>query len=481
MRWPTTVPGLDEVLSGGLFPGALYLVTGEPGTGKTVFANQLAFGRAAAGEQCLYVTLLTESHARMTQNLQGFDFFDSDVIGTRLHYVSGTHHLRDRGLEGLYALVEEEVGRRNPTLLIIDGMGLGPRAMGASEADLMAFMNRLGPLMEVCGCTALLSLLVGRHAASPEQTLADGLLELSYGFAGIRAVRELRVRKLRGSATLEGTHAFEIGPQGIVIYPRLEATARTAAEVEPSGPKLPVGIDRLDAMLEGGLPAASTTAVAGAPGTGKTLLGLQFLAEGCRTGERAMCFGFCEGPAQLVSQGERIGLPIGALRRDGRLHIVWEDPVENIVDRMGRRLLEGVSRQRPTRLFVDGLEAFSRASVYRERMGFFLNALLDRLRSMGVTVLLSSESSILGTTLAEPGTVSALVDNAILLRYVELRSHLYRLLSIVKVRGSSFESSLREFRITDRGFEVAETFESAEAILTGVARAPAWCGGDQGR
>jgi circadian clock protein KaiC len=235
---------------------------------------------------------------------------------------------------------------------------------------------------------------------------------------------------------------------------------------------VPFGITGLDTALGGGIPAGSTTMVLGSPGSGKTLLGLHFLMAGARVGEHALLFGFYETPPRLVRKSEGVNLPVREAIAQGLLEIAWQPPIANLLDELGERLLTLVERRQVRRLFIDGLAGLQVAAPYADRFFIFLTALINELRARDVTTLLSVElRELFGPAVDLPiESVSAIIDNTMLLRHVELQSQLYRLLSIINIRESGYDSAIREFRITDRGIEVAATFASAEAILTGVAR-----------
>lgn len=470
-RLPSGIPGLDVVLGGGLLSGGVYLLAGGPGSGKTVLANQICFARAAQDQECLYVTALAESHGRMVSNLESFEFFEPQAVGSLITYFSGVRALREEGLDGLFELVAGEVRRRSPAVLVLDGLSIGVRFAGASEPDLIAFLNQLSALLELHGCTGILCALSPVGIIAPEHVLADRMIELRQTRMGQRAVRDLYVSKFRGSKTLGGSHVFEIDERGATVYPRTEGwiAKRPLSSVE--GPRrLGFGVHALDEMLHGGIPFASTTALVGTTGTGKTLLGLNFLAEGARRGEHGLYFGFYETPERIVSQGQGIGLPLTELRSSGSLDILWEQPFESLEDELAEKILTCAEQRGTRRLFIDGLEGFVRGSIAPERAPNLLAALATRLQALGVTVLLSAESSVFGDRLLPSHLWSALVECTILLRYVEYRARLHRTVAILKVRGSPFDSAIRELELTSSGVRVGSRFEGATGILSGFAR-----------
>ncbi len=470
-RVPTHIPGLDLILNGGLLEGGLYLVLGTPGTGKTILCNQIAFKHVASGERAVYVTLIAETHARMLAHLRPLAFFDPAPISDTLYYISGYPALEQEGLDGLLSMLRSTVRDHRATLLIIDGIvNIHPRA------DILGykrFMQDLQVTMEANGCTTILISPSGNvFEPSPEHTIVDGIIALSHQRAGMRAVRELEIRKFRGSGFLEGSHSIEIGKDGVVVHPRTEARyAFPPAWAGEERQRMSFGIPSLDEMVQGGLLSGSTTMLLGAPGSGKTSLGLHFLADGARQGQPGLHFGFYETPPRLASKANQISLDFARHVEEGTIEVIWQPPLENNLDALAEKLLAAVHRRKVKRLFLDGVNAFKEVA-YPDRLGRYFIALTNELRALDVTTVYTSEWPALLAPAAElpDGAMVDMAENMILLRYVELRSQLYRLLSIIKVRESDYDPSIREFRITSKGIEVASTFESAEAILTGTAR-----------
>jgi len=229
------------------------------------------------------------------------------------------------------------------------------------------------------------------------------------------------------------------------------------------------GLSQLDAMLGGGIPRGTATLVLGASGSGKTSLGLHFLSQSSAQ-EPGLLFGFYEMPLRLRHKAAGIGIKLDGLIEQAHLEILWHPPTEDILDALGNRLLEAVRRRGVKRLVIDGLLGFQEIAADRpHRIGRFLTALANELRVLNVTTLYTAETrNLIGGVIEGPTIgLSTIAENLILLRYVEIRSQLRRLISVVKVRDSDFDSSLREFRITVTGIEIADTFASAEAILSG--------------
>jgi circadian clock protein KaiC len=210
----------------------------------------------------------------------------------------------------------------------------------------------------------------------------------------------------------------------------------------------------------------------GTPGSGKTLLGLHYLQQGATVGEKGLYFGFYERPLRLIQKAGRMGIDIQQHVDSGRLVLQWHSGLDQPIDYLAQQLIETIRANTIQRLFIDGVNGFMRSASETHRIGAFFTGLSNALRRMGVTVLISLEMQRLaGTEIDVPiNGISSISDNLIMLRYVELNSQLYRLISVIKTRDSSYDSAIREFSITDAGITVADTFASAEAVLTGIAR-----------
>jgi circadian clock protein KaiC len=471
-RLVTGVAGLDVVLQGGLPAGGLYLIVGRPGSGKTVLCNQICFHHAASGGRAVYMTLLSEATQRLLAQQRAFAFFRPDVIGSSLHYYSAYSPLDEHGLAGVQEALWRSVRDQRAGLLVIDGISALAEAVG-SDADYRRFLAQLAAFGAGLGCTILLQDQGFRSRPVSTETMVDGIVELHREQQHMRAIRELEVVKLRGSGFLPGRHSFSIDAQGVTVYPRtetrLQAPAWTAGY---DAERLSTGVPQLDEMLGGGVPAGSTTLVLGTPGTGKTLCGLHYLAAGLKADEPCLYFGFNETEAQLLQMGDSFGLGLHASVEAGRLSVRWQFPLEDLVDRLAERLLDAVRTGGVRRVFIDSLSGLEEAIVQPQRARRFMTALFGELRALGATTFCSMElSTLVGPELRLPPEVlTSFVDGTILLRFVELHSQLYRLVSVLRMRGSRSETALREFRVTARGMEVADTFTSAEAILTGTAR-----------
>ncbi|WP_244816876.1 ATPase domain-containing protein [Caballeronia sp. Lep1P3] len=463
----TGVAGLDDILGGGFVEGGLYMIEGMAGAGKTILSSQIGFHRVAQGDKVLYITLIAESHTKLLSNLRALTFYDANAISGRMLFVSGYHELMRDGLSGFLALIASTIKTSRPRFMVIDGFR-SAREFSSTELELSQFIHELSAFVSAARCTTLILAPLSGNEPHPEHTLVDGLIELNRYNAGMRRARELEVHKLRARDHLLGKHFFTITADGLVTFPRLEASRLNQNPPRHFDTKLTFGFPEFDRMMGGGVPRGSTTSLVGPSGIGKTLLGLKFLQAGVERGERCVYFGLYESPERLVAKARSVGIDLADALKDGRLTINWHSAVELAIDELAAELFAVVKNTGASRLVVDGIDGFRQSANRAERFGLFVNALTQRLRDAGVTTLLTEELSLYGESSA-PATMraSAMTENIVLMRYVEANSALYRMVSVVKQRDSAHDSAIRRLTIDSRGLHITEGFIGPTGILSG--------------
>lgn len=467
-RVPTGLPGLDMILRGGFLRGGIFIVQGSPGAGKTILGNQICFHHVAAGGRALYVTLLAENHARMLLHIGQLGFFEEEVIPHRLYYISAFRVLEEEGLLALLQLLRREVQARSASFLILDGISAIEEA-AASSREFKKFIHELQAQAAITDCTMLL--LAGTSQSATEHTLVDGVVDLQTKLYGRRAERVLQVHKLRGSGYLRGEHSFRITNAGIEVYPRTEAVlAHPSVADKITGRPTSTGVAQLDRIMGGGFPQHSTALLIGPPGIGKTTLGLHFLSE-CNRDSPGVFFGFYETPAAIRDKANVLGLPLGRLIDEGCVEIIWQPTTEGLLDATCDQLIAAVKRRGARRLFIDGLQGFDKLAPERDRLGHIFSAFSSEFRGRGVSTLYTTEAELIGPVLGMPFSglalqgVSCIAEIILLMRYVELRSRLHRMISVLKVRDAEINCALHQFTITGRGIVIEPDSASAEEIL----------------
>lgn len=465
----TGIPGLDTVLGGGFVRGAIYLLMGRPGTGKTTLGNQLCFGHSRHG-RAVYVTMLAESHASMLKNLQKMEFFERSVVNRQLFYVGAYKALREHGLRALLDVVRQVIRDHRASLLVVDGISPA-RAHAQTDVALKEFIVELQTLCSMTDCTALLlANMTSDDANGAEHTMVDGLIELTFERSSKRTNRALEVIKLRGSRHLLGRQELVITDRGCEIHPRVEdLVVERGLEPQALEERVPSGIAELDAMLGGGFVAGTTSILLGFTGSGKTTLGLSFLDAAAGKGIPSLYFGFYEPPGRILAAADAIGLGLRDAEERGKFAQIWQPPYDYGLDGLGRRLFDDVQRRGVRRLVIDGLDGFRQAAVDPDRTIRFITALTNELRGRGVTTLVTEETPRpYGPEVATrvEGT-SALADAIVLLEYLTVGTDLRRLISVIKQRETAHQLSVREFALTNRGLRVDATSDGADALLSG--------------
>jgi circadian clock protein KaiC len=421
----------------------------------------------------VYVTLLAEAHSRMFGHLKRMAFFDESVIPDRVYYIGGYSVLEAQGLDALVTLIRGAIQKHKATLLVVDGL-VSAQESSPTDRDFKKFLHELQTLADLTGCTVLLLTNVQRVSGFfPEHTMVDGVLHLTDELSELRPLRHIRVLKLRGSAPIRGLHSVRISDQGFEVRPRLETRLPQGVVDEvpvTTGPKLAFGIPELDEMLRGGVRSGSITMLLGSSGSGKTLLGMQFLSEGVRRGERVLYFGFYERPEAILAKCQRVG--IGGLREGverGTAQLVWHRPVEGVLDELGESLISTVRGLRPHRVVLDGMEGFDRAADFAERMSHVYSAIAQELEQLGVTALYTTETRELFATAIEVpiNGLSAATQNIIMLRHIEHRATMLRVLAILKVRDDDYDARMREIQITNDGIRLLDTFAAESRVASG--------------
>jgi circadian clock protein KaiC len=344
---------------------------------------------------------------------------------------------------------------RRAEFVVLDGLVMAHTA-AASDEDLKLFVAEIQAHSTLAGCTTLL--LTSEHADRPvsaEQTMVDGILLLRERAYGPRRERNIEVVKFRGSSTLRGNHAFRIGPDGIVIYPRLEAGQRESVGDAVRPPGLATGVRGLDAMFDiGGYPRSGITAVSGPSGSGKTTLALHHVAQGGPQAP-ALFVGFYESPELLARMAEVTGVA-PAKRLLAEVNFLPLRFGENMLDELAARVLAEVRRLGAVRVAIDSIGGFMSAPAYPERGGAFVAALTQELRLLGASTLITvEESDTTGARVTDTPTLSSLTDTLLQLT-VRREGSVQRHLAIRKSRISRCDLRVRELVLTDTGLAVAD-------------------------
>jgi circadian clock protein KaiC len=447
------------------------VIAGEPGAGKTIFALQMLFHHARQGKKCLYLTTLSEPSLKLLTYMQQFSFFDEGLIASKRVIIADVGSvLRREGLSDTLSEISSRVEREQPALVVIDSFKALREVSGGSPA-MRTFAYDLAVHMSTWGAV---SLFVGEYnpeeiANLSEFAIADGIIRLSNRRQELRAIREVEVLKLRGADYVTGGHFFEIGEDGLAFFPRVRSPEGPIAEPDNPDERAGTGAAGLDEMLGGGLPRASATVVLGGTGTGKTLLGLQFLLEGARHGEPGIHFTLEETANQLRRIAQGFGWELRSLEEQGLFTFRYVSPVELSTDAFLDRARQEVERLGARRAVLDSLTSMALGVPSERRFKELVYAVTKHFRAAGVTLNMNMEiADLLGTAQLSGHGISFAADNVIQLKYVEVNGSLERGISVLKARGVRHATNVRRLSVSGGRLDVGAAFTGLRGVLTGL-------------
>ena len=464
-RLTTGDAGLDLVLGGGLPEGALIVVAGPPGSGKTILAQQICFANATPQPKALYYTTWSEPHEKIVRHLEPFAFFDADALGDRLEFI----HLAELigpDRTGGFGAAGDEILRQSfeskPSVIVIDS---SKALHDVVDAD--SFRRAIYDLASKVSYTNAVLILVGEYSpaetrSQPEFAVADGIVQLENEAYGPIDRRSLRVLKMRGAESVAGQHSFRISDDGLRGFP---APGDDACPVSyrPRTTRAAFGLAKLDDAIGGGIPRGDSTLLIGPSGVGKTLMALRFIAAGLERGERCLHISLQETEEQVREKAAAAGWDWSDVEAD-RLIIRHIPPVEVDLDQVGALVRSELARGDVKRVVIDSLAELAFAARQNERLPAYVWALGGFVRAAGGTTIFTNEMAALGHG-ADLGGLSFIFNNVFFLRYVEVESELRRGLNVLKMRQSEHEKGLLEFTIDANGLTFGDRIEGLSGLL----------------
>jgi circadian clock protein KaiC len=478
---PTGIEGLDDILSGGLERGRLFLLEGSPGTGKTTIALQFLLESLKAGQRGLYITLsetreeLTSSATSHGWKLDGLQIFELQPPESVLDPEEQQTILYSSDLElgETTQRILAEIERVNPSLLVLDSLS-EIRLLAQSSLRYRRQLLALKHIFAKRGATVLLlDDLTTEALDKTAHSIAHGVLrleELSPDYGAER--RRLKVMKYRGRPYRGGYHDFAIRTGGVQVFPRLVASEHKG---EFTVSQLTSGIAELDLLLGGGIDKGSNTLVLGPAGTGKTLITLQFAEAAMRGGEKVCMFLFDEEKSLLVRRARAMGIDLARSEKEGLLTINQVDAAELSPGEFAHEVRRCVDDNGVQVVVIDSLNGYRAAMPEERSLLLHVHELLQFLNRRGVSTFLTVAQHGLVGDMDTPVDVTYLADTVILMRYFEAQGRVRRALSVVKKRTGGHEDTIREFQIGSKGLTVGPVLHSFQGVLRGV---PTFVGGD---
>ena len=470
----TGVPGLDEILGGGLPEFSFNIIAGAPGCGKTTLAHQFIFANATVDRPALYFTVLGEPALKMLRYQQQFSFFDAAKLNNAVRFVNLSQDLVERGLEGVLDEISKQVEAANPSIVVVDSFRtvLRSEMHEGKNMAVQTFVQQLALLLTSWEATTF---LIGEYSESelrdnPVFTVADGLFWLFQQVDRNSVVRKMQIMKLRGQASVPGLHTFRITEAGLQAFSRtlvLVGERKTYSTVK----RLSMGIPALDEMMGGGVPEGDSLLIAGSSGTGKSLIATQFLAAGIRAGEPGIAAVFEERPNEYTARASEFGLDLQTPLAEGRLEVIYLRPLDLSVDEMMQEILDAVKRTGAKRLVIDSLAGFEMALAPSFRTDFreSLYRMIFALTAIGITILSTLEMPETFTELSFSSySISFLTDDIIRMRYVEIDGELCQIMMVVKMRRTAHSREIRKYWITTDGIVIGERLKNYVDLITGI-------------
>jgi circadian clock protein KaiC len=472
----TGIPGLDQILVGGLARSRFYLVEGTPGTGKTTLALQFLITGAARGEPVLYVTL-SETRAELRAvagshgwSLEGIEVIEvlppEDILRQEAQYT--VFHPTEVELAQTTRTIVDAVERLQPVRVVIDSLS-ELRLLAGSALRYRQQVLALKQFFAARGTTAL---VLDDRAVTDEdsqvQSIAHGivLLEQTHPEYG-RERRRIRIGKYRGVDFVGGFHDYRIRRGGLEVYPRLVPSAQRAARRREGIAS--TGLPALDVLLGGGLQRGTSTLISGAPGTGKSSLAMQAAIGAASRGELASLFLFDESAQTLQARARGLSMPIDAMLEASLLRIHEVDPAELSPGEFAAMVSNEVARRDASVIVIDSLNGYLNAMQESKALAVQLHEMLAYLGQMGATtILVSVQQGLIGTAMTSAVDASYLADTIIVTRYFEMQGEVRQAISVLKNRTMQHERTIREFNLTPAGLRIGDPLRDFHGVLTGV-------------
>jgi circadian clock protein KaiC len=475
-RLRTGVSGLDGILHGGLIPERLYLVDGNPGSGKTTLGLQFLLEGIRRGEKCVYVTL-SETKAELTEgatshgwSLEGLEIVE--LVPDQQSELQGDGQLTmiqpsDVELTETMRKILDAIERTNPARIVFDSL---------SEMRLLA-QNSLRYRRQILAlkqffigrqCTVIM--LDDRTSEGPDlqlHSIAHGVIGLylappAYG----QARRQLQVIKFRGSDFSSGYHDFAIRYGGMKVFPRLIAADHSS---EFGRSLITSGVGALDTLLGGGVEQGTSTLLVGPPGSGKSSIALQYAAAAAKRGDHAASFIFDETKAALLARSAGIGLKIREGTGPGEIMLRQIDPVEISPGEFVAAVRRSVEEDGARVVIIDSLNGYLNAMPQNNFLTAQLHELLSYLNNKGVTTfMVVAQHGMLGANTSTPVDASYLADSVVILRYFEHCGSVRKAISVMKKRTGGHEEAIRQMWFNNEGIHLSEPLLQLRGVLTGV-------------
>ena len=475
---PTGVPGLDEILGGGLPEFSFNILAGAPGCGKTTLAHQIMFANATPERPALYFTVLGEPAIKMLRYQQQYTFFEHAKMDGAIRFINLSQVVLDQDLGAVLDAIVKEVEASQPSVVVVDSFRTVVRkaqsnSSNTNEVELQGFVQRLALHLTSWQATTFLigEYVEGELRDNPVFTVADGLIWLYQSIERNSIVRKLQVMKLRGQESVPGLHTFRITEHGLHTFPRTFGLTNNQSDHVKGRRRLSTGVPELDVLMGGGIPEGDSLLVAGPSGGGKTVLGIQYIAEGLREGEPCIVAMFEELPNEYMQRAASFGFDLARNLTDGSLKLIYLRPLDLSVDETVHEIVNAVKEIGCKRLVIDSLVGFEMALAPDFRTDFreSLYRMIGALTRLGVTIISTVEVEENFTSMGLSNfTISFLADDIVRMRYASINGQLRKIMMVVKMRRSQHSIDMCGYEVTAKGLAIGEPMRGYRGLTSGI-------------
>jgi circadian clock protein KaiC len=469
----TGIAGLDNILRGGFPRNRIYLLEGNPGTGKTTLGLQFLLEGARIGEQGLFITL-SESREELVSvahshgwSLESLNICDLTVSETSLtadsHYT--VFHPSEVELDETTRAVLDEVDRVKPARIVFDSLS----EMRLLAHDPLRFRRQILALKQYFMGKKCTVLLLDDHTSEESdrqlESIAHGVINLEYVPPEYGKQRHrLRTLKMRGVNFQSGYHDFNIETGGLTVFERLTATEHESDHLTGS---LSSNLPELELLL-GGLDYGTSTMILGPAGIGKSTLALMYAFTAAERGERAALYMFDENLSSMYARMSALGMDIRSHVEAGRITARQIDPAELSPGEFTHLVCAEVESNKARVIVIDSLNGYLMAMPQGRLLSMQFHELLSYLNRKGVvTLLVMAQYGLVGNMQA-PVDLSYLADTVVLMRYFEAGGEVRQAISVLKKRTGKHERTIREFRVDSGGIHLGNPLREFRGILTGI-------------
>ncbi len=449
---PSGIANLDKMLGGGLPKPSLILIAGSVGVGKTTLALQSLSAAAANGEKALYIPITSQSEEKLTDYLHNYTFFNDNIIVRPVDRSTA-----EKDPLTILLDIGTIMASINPDRVVLNP--LTTLGFGFPVSEIRRFYYSFDAMLQDWSAQTLVTGELSRQEVhnSILPHIADGVIYLDQKTIGNRTVRKMDIIKMRGvgeTSDITRCYEFKIDTEGIRIFPKLEPVI---SDRQLGDHQLSTGVRGLDSMMHGGIPSQSTILVMGGAGTGKTLLGLQFIMAGLKLGEPGVIILFEEREDQLIYEASRMGWDLKGFMDSGLLRIIYSNPGDISPDEHNLEIKSQVEDISVKRLLYDGVYNLESVIPDPVELREHIRLLTDFLKYKGVTVMLTNEVSKKSAPDNIPDIgISSIADAIIMLNFTDRQNRFDRTMSVLKLRGSHHDLSVKKYIIGNHGIEIVQ-------------------------